>query len=542
MSYKVLYRKYRPNSFSEVVGQEATVKILKNSIINEKISHAYLFSGPRGTGKTSLARIFAKVINCLNPKDGEACGECQNCLNFGSNPDIIEIDAASNNGVDEIRELINNVKLMPSSAKYKVYIIDEVHMLSQSAFNALLLTLEEPPSHVIFILATTNLESVPITIVSRCQKFEFYRIGEDLITKQLQNICEKEKIKYDLDGLKEITALADGGMRDALSMLDQLSKEGQKIDLDLVIKELGSISLIKIKDLVQALDDGNTSTVVEIINDLKKTNINYKIVVKKIIELLSQKAVDVLENNSENYLTYREIKRIILELNDELNKININVNPYIIIQMILLDNETMAANSVPIKESKVETETGKNEPILAKETIVKEEPAKPEKKEDSLDNKPKKETQINNEFLKEIRVNNCFVAASKEDLNHLKDNWHVFQEECPAKLKGLLMDTVPVASSPDNGILMTNIEHQCMEINNEIANIEKEYRKKFKQAVKLICLANTEWEAEKQEFIKNKNNGYKYELKSEEELKKENSSEIEQIANDIFNGAKIEIK
>ena len=222
MNYKVLYRKYRPNNFDSLIGQKHVVEILKNSIKENKVAHAYLFSGPRGTGKTSTARILAKTINCLNNKNGVACEECENCKSFGTNPDIIEIDAASNNGVEEIRELINNVKIMPTSLKYKIYIIDEVHMLSQSAFNALLLTLEEPPEHVIFILATTNLESVPITILSRCQRFDFRKINEKDIIDRLEYICKEENISYELDGLKEIAILADGGLRDALSILDQL--------------------------------------------------------------------------------------------------------------------------------------------------------------------------------------------------------------------------------------------------------------------------------------------------------------------------------
>ena len=222
MNYKALYRKYRPSLFNEIVGQDHIVKILKNSIIKNKIGHAYLFSGPRGTGKTSTAKIFASTINCLQPVDGEKCGKCAICK-LEENVDIIEIDAASNNGVDEIREIRQNAKLMPNNSKYKVYIIDEVHMLSIGAFNALLKTLEEPPLHVIFILATTEFQKVPLTIVSRCQKFQFKKLTNNDIEKKLHEIVEKENINITDDALTLIAEISDGGLRDAINLLDQAS-------------------------------------------------------------------------------------------------------------------------------------------------------------------------------------------------------------------------------------------------------------------------------------------------------------------------------
>ncbi len=221
MAYKVLYRKYRPQDFNSLYGQENIKKLLIDSIINDKISHAYLFSGPRGTGKTSTAKLFAKAINCEESKDGIPCNNCNSCNNYETSPDIIEIDAASNNGVDEIRELRENANVLPTFSKYKIYIIDEVHMLSQSAWNAFLKILEEPPKHVIFILATTEIQKIPITILSRCQRFLFQRISDDIIEENILRIAKSEKIKITKEAAKIISILSEGEMRDALSILDQ---------------------------------------------------------------------------------------------------------------------------------------------------------------------------------------------------------------------------------------------------------------------------------------------------------------------------------
>ena len=222
MGYKALYRTYRPNSFDEVAGQKHVVKTLQNAIEQKKIAHAYLFCGPRGTGKTSIAKIFAKTINCENEVE-KPCLKCDNCLAVqeGNHPDIIEIDAASNNGVEEVRSLIEKVKYAPLKGKYKVYIIDEVHMMSTGAFNALLKTIEEPPAHVIFILATTEPHKVLPTIISRCQRFDFTKVSRIEIIERIHTILKAENIQCDEDVVKLIAQLADGGLRDALSILDQ---------------------------------------------------------------------------------------------------------------------------------------------------------------------------------------------------------------------------------------------------------------------------------------------------------------------------------
>lgn len=245
MSYTALYRKFRPTSFDEVKGQDHIVQTLKNQINANRIGHAYLFCGTRGTGKTSVAKIFAKAVNCEHPVDGSPCNECDVCkgINSGSSMNVIEIDAASNNGVDNIRQIRDEIQYTPSSGKYTVYIIDEVHMLSIGAFNALLKTLEEPPSYVLFILATTEPHKIPITILSRCQRYDFKRISIDTIVNRLAELMEKENIEVEEKALQYVAKAADGSMRDALSLLDQCIAFylGQKLTYENVLEVLGAV-------------------------------------------------------------------------------------------------------------------------------------------------------------------------------------------------------------------------------------------------------------------------------------------------------------
>lgn len=271
MSYKALYRTYRPQKFADVTGQEVVVQTLQNAIKNKKISHAYLFSGPRGTGKTSVARIFAKALNCAALQDGEPCDECISCkeISEGYNPDVIEIDAASNNGVDEIRDIREKVKFLPSGSKYKIYIIDEVHMLSGGAFNALLKTLEEPPKHAVFVLATTEPQKLPATIISRCQRFEFKALSIIEINSRLKQICAFENVSITDEALNLIAEAAEGAMRDAISILDQAISYGNKeITVDDVNSVTGSLNYEKIISLTKAIEGKEIHNTLAQLNEL----------------------------------------------------------------------------------------------------------------------------------------------------------------------------------------------------------------------------------------------------------------------------------
>ena len=322
MGYTALYRKFRPLNFSEMVGQEHITRTLKNQIIANRVGHAYLFNGGRGTGKTSAAKILARAINCLNPKDGEPCNECEICKGAisGSLTDIVEMDAASNNSVEDIRSIREEVNFLPTKAKYRVYIIDEVHMLSTGAFNALLKTLEEPPEHVKFILATTEPQKLPATILSRCQRFDFKRISNQDIIKRLEIVCKESNIEITKEALEIIAILSEGAMRDALSILERCIQDGEnKIDEDKIKDLVGIPKIVFIHDIVEAIINYDVDkaliTVNKVLEDGKDiSNLLWEII-KYIKDILLYKATNNIELYSED--EKNKVKKIAEEVEKE---------------------------------------------------------------------------------------------------------------------------------------------------------------------------------------------------------------------------------
>lgn len=354
--HKALYRVYRPKNFSDVIGQEHIVRTLKNQIENNNVGHAYLFCGTRGTGKTSTAKIFSKAVNCTNLHNDEPCNECENCREIleDKTMDVVEIDAASNNSVDDIRELRENVKYSPAKAKYKVYIIDEVHMLSQGAFNALLKTLEEPPSYVIFILATTEPHKIPATILSRCQRFDFKRVTVKDISSRMRYICEKEGIEADEKALNLIARNSQGALRDALSILDQcISFEGNKISYNDVIELLGSVNIEQLFDLAESIIKEDTRKSLQILNDFIIWGKDVRNLVNDLIDhfrnlmvckisndldeiiSLPEETIDLLKQQAETIDTNNLI-RILNILSEAQDGMKISSNPRVLMEVTMM--------------------------------------------------------------------------------------------------------------------------------------------------------------------------------------------------------------
>lgn len=378
MSYKALYRTYRPTNFEEVAGQKHIVKTLQNALLENKIAHAYLFCGPRGTGKTSMARIFAKALNC-DSGFGKQCNECENCraINEGRHPDVIEIDAASNRGIDDIRDLISKVKYSPIMGKYKVYIIDEVHMMTTEAFNALLKTLEEPPERVVFILATTEPYKLMPTILSRCQRYDFSKVSDGDMYNRLFDICQKEQIEISEEALSLIVSLADGGVRDALSMLDQsIAYCGNSITTSSIQELYGLSSTSEKIKLISALDKGNIIEINRMITNFASLGIDIKRLTLELLDIL--KDLLIYQTTKDDSL----LKILKLENVTDFNISSKKLNQMIDILLNTIANYRLVNNVVSLFEiSMLKIASLKNEETPKPEIeIVKE--SKPVEKEE----------------------------------------------------------------------------------------------------------------------------------------------------------------
>lgn len=557
--YQALYRKYRPIDFSDVVGQDIIVKTLLNSLKLGNINHAYLFTGPRGTGKTSIAKILAKSVNCENLVDGVACNKCVNCTqNINKNHvDVIEIDAASNNGVDEIRELRNKVNLVPSLGKYKIYIIDEVHMLTTGAFNALLKTLEEPPKHAIFILATTEPQKIPLTILSRCQRFDFKKISNNYIFKRLKDICDKESIKITDDSIREIARLADGGMRDSLSILDQVSSFTQnEITVEDVHLINGTLTQEELSKFAIEILNKNVYEVLTKIDNFDETGKNFTKILEELIlffknVLIVEEAPQYLIDSNYDTEVYKNMSGILskLELIDLIDTMNQNLSvikkgtvqrlqfELLILKLLNYEktqNKQYVSNS--IKENlSVRLIENKNE----SKTVIK-------KENDSykVDNSL---TQINQEIkeklkkIKEIRINNTLAKFNKKELTKIKsledDLKPLLINLDYSKYVSIILDGNLKAASENYLIYVFNTETDSDLFNENILKIEEIVAKVFKHNYKVISTDNISWEIIKKEFNSHlKQYTYVEETESIDQiLKNENKNEIENLFSDAIN-------
>ena len=541
--YQALYRKYRPIDFDSVVGQDVIVKTLVNSIVDKNFSHAYMFFGPRGTGKTTVSKIFARNINCLKSKNGLACGKCESCkVSFSHDCiDIIEIDAASNNGVDEIRELKNKISLVPSELKYKVYIIDEVHMLSIGAFNALLKTLEEPPEHAIFILATTDPQKVPETIVSRCQCFSFSRIAPEIVVEKLVEICSKEKIKIEKDVLENIAMLSDGGMRDALGMLDKLvSYSDEKITM----KQFSEVNAIVLQEdlekLLGSILEGNTVILLNLLNLFDNNGKNLIYILIQLLNYIRNLLVSFyVEKSSINYSDDKLLK-LANYINECLFDIKRSGNVRIYVEICLLKfiNDNINIISVTSNENRCNNELIKSNVNDNNNNSVLIE-KKNSKRSNSKSNYVSVDQKILNiDEIMKIRINNTLAAANKTLLKEelklfelLKD--YTFDPKIGYIACALLDSKVRVVS-PDSMIISFAYDSNVKQNLDIITKLSDTYNKITSSNKLIAIISDEEWNRTKDKYIVDLKNNIKYEILKEPEVILEEIDKDDIISNDAI--------
>ncbi|MRH45156.1 DNA polymerase III subunit gamma/tau [Aquibacillus halophilus] len=528
MSYQALYRVWRPKSFSDVVGQTHITRTLQNAITQEKFSHAYLFSGPRGTGKTSAAKIFAKTINCENAPTKEPCNQCSACLGIqdGSISDVIEIDAASNNGVEQIRDIRDKVKYAPSSVTYKVYIIDEVHMLSIGAFNALLKTLEEPPKHVLFILATTEPHKIPLTIISRCQRFDFKRISQQAMVERMQEITDSEKISVTREALESVALAAEGGMRDALSLLDQaISYSEDQVEINDVLAVTGAVSQEKLIKTIEAMYDSNVQQALRYVDEIIQNGKDPSRFVFDLIyylrDLLMHQSAPGLDGILERAILNDEfiqlserieatwIQEAITQLNQCQQEIKWTNSPKVFIEIAILTITEHKQTSAKLEDSSILEKLSRKIDQLEKElTSMKENYSAGNTNRQPENVTPKRTPARSNKNSYKVpyeKIRQVLSEASKSELKQVHSQWANFMDALKKKnapAHATIQNSKPSAASEQALVVAFRYEIHCSLALDHKQTIESLLAEVLGKQLTIIPIPEAEWQDVREDYVK----------------------------------------